>query len=354
MKERLQELKDQGKTVYSFSRLGTMNNCEYEYYNTYMLKNRGIENIYTVMGSSIHDGTESLYKGEMNPKDFKESVENKLIESELLGITFPSDKIGDSWKADVNHFLANFKKIDKKAVLEKLIVFEVSDGIYFQGYVDAIMPSDKGKPYIDVVDWKTSSKFTGKKLTEAGRQLLLYNIGLDQVTNVKVDKVVWFMIKYVYVCSQGKKAVKKKMCNRGKWVKEIRNQLHKLLEKSGVEDFEVEILLDKAVEDNNLSCLPKEIQEQYWLEDCMVEYDITDEKINEVKEYVVDTVQKIENKNPSDESEWKPKKIDKYDSFYCSVLCGHRKTCRFYKEFLDNNSNDFTKKKKDDDFDLFG
>ncbi|WP_233499524.1 hypothetical protein [Bacillus velezensis] len=76
-------------------------------------------------------------------ENLKRDFENRLIELELNGVNFPSDSIGDSWKADVGHFLNNFNKIDSKMVLEKLLVFEISDGIYLQGYVDAILPVKK-------------------------------------------------------------------------------------------------------------------------------------------------------------------------------------------------------------------
>ncbi|MGG1363561.1 PD-(D/E)XK nuclease family protein [Bacillus velezensis] len=351
MKEKLNELRQQGKNIYSFSKLGTFNNCEYEYYNTYVLKKKGIDNIYTLMGSELHNGIEKIYKNELDIGEFKKGFENRLIELELNGVNFPSDSIGDSWKADIGHFLNNFNKIDSKMVLEKLLVFEISDRIYLQGYVDAILPSEKGKPYVSIYDWKTSSKFAGKKLNEAGRQLLMYKLALEQTTDLKVDKILWFMVKYVYVCTQGKTKVKKKMCNRGKWVKEIRMQLEKEMRTLEYDDFEIDLLLDNAVKENNIDCLPEEIKNKYWLEDCLVEYEVTEEKINELKEYITDTVKKIENKDREDETQWEPVKIDKYNSFYCSVLCGHRKTCKFYKDFLNKSSNKFKKKDKTDLFD---
>ncbi|MDI3411787.1 hypothetical protein QKW52_22390 [Bacillus sonorensis] len=61
----------------------------------------------------------------------------------MNGINFPSETIGDSWKADVGHFINTFNKIDSKMILEKLLVFEIVDGVYLQGYVDAILPSKK-------------------------------------------------------------------------------------------------------------------------------------------------------------------------------------------------------------------
>jgi hypothetical protein len=351
---RLKELRANGEKVFSFSKLGSFHNCEYEYYNTYVKRSRGINNVYTELGSELHDNIEKIYSNQSDIEKFRESFENKLIELEMLNVNFPNDSIGDSWKRDVRHFLTNFNRIDKKMVLEKLIVFEIADGIYMQGYIDSISPSDKGKPHVDIIDWKTSSKFSGKKLTDAGRQLLMYKAGLESTSNYKVDKVMWFMIKYIYVCSKLKNGkIKKKMCNRGKWVKEMRNTLEKELYKLSMDEFEVELLLDKAIEENNIDGMPDKIKQLYWLEDCFVEYEMTDEKLEELKQYVVDTVEAIESKDPNNEDEWEPVKIDKYNSFYCSTLCGHRKTCKFYKQFLDDNADDFDKKKKDNLEDLF-
>lgn len=353
-KERLEKLKSEGKTVYSFSRLGTFNNCQFEYYNTYVLKNRGIDNCYTLMGSEVHDSLEGIYSGEINEAKLKTNYFNKLNELEVLGINFPNEKIKNSWVADMNHFVNNFNKIESKMRLEELIVFEVKDGLYMQGYVDAILASEKGKPYVNVYDWKTSSKFSGKKLQEAGRQLLMYKFGLEQTTPMIVDKVMWFMVKYIYVCSMQKNGkMKRKMCNRGKWVKEIMTQVEKELHKLDIDEFEREMIIDKALQDNSLECMPKEIQDKYWLEDCVVEYEITDEKIDELKNYIINTVNEIKTKNSEDVSDWKPREITKYDSFYCATLCGHRKSCQFYKKYLDENSNDFEKKVKFDDFDIF-
>lgn len=354
-KAKLDELYKSGAKVFSFSKLGTFNNCEYEYYNSYVLKNRGINNIYTELGSLIHNNVEAIYDEKSNIEQFKNNYIDKLLELEMIDMKFPNDKIGDSWKKDVEHFLNNFNKMDTKIIQEKLIVFEIADGIWLQGYVDGIIPSEKGKPYINVIDWKTSSKFAGKKLSEAGRQLLMYKVGLEDNTPFKVDKVMWFMVKYLYVCNMQKNGkVKKKMCNRGKWVKEIKAPIEKELHKLNIDEFEIELLLDKAIEDNNLDCLPKSIQDTYWLEDCFVEYEITDEKVNELKQYILNTIELIDNKDHTNEDDWHPVEIDKQNSFYCSVLCGHRKTCKFYKKFLEENADSFDKKDKKDDFDLFG
>lgn len=350
MEKKLKELRENGVNVYSFSKLGSFNNCEYEFYNSYINKKETVPNIYTLIGSEVHNGIEQIYKKEINSVSFKENFENKLIECELLGYNFPNESIGDSFKKDMSHFMDNFNEIEGNKLIEKLIVFEI-DGIWLQGYIDCIIPSDKGKPYVDIYDWKTSSKFTGSKLTDAGRQLLLYKIGLEQSTNMKVDKVQWFMVKYVNVCFVQKNGkVKKKMCNRGKWVSDIKNYLEKDLTSLDMSELEISFKLDDAITNNNLDQLPEEIKNKYWLEDCIVEYDTSDEKIEEVKNFVKETVAKIENKVASN-SKWKPIEISKYNSFYCSVLCGHRKRCEYYKEFLEKNKDGFKKKQQSNEMD---
>ncbi|MBQ9589283.1 MAG: hypothetical protein IJR29_03760, partial [Butyrivibrio sp.] len=47
---RLQELYNKNISVYSISRLDTINNCKYEGYRTYILKEKGKPNIYAELG----------------------------------------------------------------------------------------------------------------------------------------------------------------------------------------------------------------------------------------------------------------------------------------------------------------
>lgn len=350
--QRLQSLWNRGVEVYSISKINSFNNCQYEYYNTYILKNRGKSNCYSEIGSVIHDSIEAIYKGEMRPEDIKKAYIDKMMELDLLGINFPSEKIKESFNADMSHFVNNFNKINSKMALEKFILFEPVEGVHMQGYIDAILPSEDKT--VSILDWKTSSKFSGKKLTEAGRQLVMYKLGIENNTSYKVDKVGWFMVKYVYVCSRYKNGnIKRSMCNRGKWVKEVEKQIKKELYDLKMDEFEVEMLIDRAIECNNLDCLPKEVQDKFWLEDCIVWYDITDEEVNELKNYVKSTVNAIISKDKEDKNDWKAVEIDRQTSFYCSQLCGHSSICEYYKKFLDENMDSFGKKNKIDEFDIF-
>ena len=187
---------------------------------------------------------------------------------------------------------------------------------------------------VNVIDWKTSSKFSGKaKLQEAGRQLLMYKLGLEATSKAKINTVSWCMIKYLYVCHVQKNGkTKQKMCSRRKWVKDMKSTFEKEMKNNGVDDLEVDILVEEAIKNNNIDNLPQYIKDKYWIEDCYVEYEVTEERIQELKEYVNNTIALIESKNPNDENDWKHADFEK-DSFYCNHLCNHRDTCKFLKEY---------------------
>jgi len=48
---------------YSFSRLESFHNCKRSYYNTYVLKNRGGDNIYSYLGTVCHELTQGIIEG---------------------------------------------------------------------------------------------------------------------------------------------------------------------------------------------------------------------------------------------------------------------------------------------------
>lgn len=330
--DKLKQLRADGHTVWSISRLNSFHNCEYEYFNTYILRNRGKGNCYTEVGSFVHDFIENVYKGNNNKNNFSEAFELKMAENELLGIDFPSDDIRKNFTEDILHYTNNFKLLDGKHLLEKLIVFDI-DGHYIQGYIDMIQVTyDKE---INVVDWKTSSKFSGKaKLQDAGRQLVMYKVGLESTSSkAKINTLSWCMIKYLYVCHVQKNGkTKKKMCSRRKWVKDMKPTFEKEMIKEGMDELEVDILLEQSVKNNSIDKLPDFIKDKYWIEDCYVEYEATEERIQELKDYVNNTIKLIESKNPNDELEWKPVDFEK-DSFYCNHLCNHREICPYLKEY---------------------
>ncbi len=316
---RITKLKEEGKTVYSISRLNTFNQCEYEYYITYILGNRGQDNCYSIAGTKMHDHLESIHNGESTEEEMKNDFENMLIEFELNGIEFPTSNIKANWVKDMRHFVNHFEKIDRKAVTEPLVLYQLDNGIWLQGYIDAIFPDDDGN--LVIIDWKSSSEFTGKRLTEAGRQLLIYKKALESQTSKKVSKVGWFMMKYVNVVWDNKI----KMYPRRNWVEKIKNELAKDL--AYEDEFVAELLIDRAIGENSLDSLPEYIQQKYKTEPAIVWYEVTSKKMQECEDYIKDTVKRIESKGENEEEYDNVSK----NKFYCNNLCNHRDVCKYRK-----------------------
>lgn len=331
LEEKMDLLKKDGHTVYSISRLNSFNQCKYGYNKTYNEKDRGKQNIYSIAGSSIHDALENIYKNNATKEDLIKAYEGTMKKCEMFGIKFPNEQIENNWKTDMGDFVNNFKKLDLKGVMEQFILFEILPDIWIQGYIDAIFANDDE---LLIIDWKSSSEFKGEKLVDAGRQLALYKLAIEKLTGRKVDKVAWFMMKYVYVKYSGRQ----KMCARRKWVKDISHMLKTDLKKLDTPEFVIPMMVEEAVKNNNLNNMPQEVQEKYKLEDCILYYDVTEKVIDELKQYIFDTVKAIES-----ETEWQPANVEK-ESFFCNTLCNHRDTCPYIKEynkqFLENKEED--------------
>lgn len=333
------KLREEGHTLYSISRINTFNSCEYEYYNTYIKRKRGVGNVYSEMGTWIHDAIEKAYRdSEFSRGKLNEGLHVKLMELDFLGIDFPNESIKSSFTKDVDHFTKGFSLLDGNFILEKMFITNISDDIILLGYIDAIQEDSEGKHHI--IDWKTSSKFTGKKLKEAGRQLLVYKLGLEQNSDIKIESIKWSMLKYVNVCWNLKNGnIKKKMVNRGKIIKEMKKTIEKELLVSGMDEIEVGMLLMEAEQSNSMKGLPNFIKEKYWIEDCFVEYNSSEESTDEMKDYIIETVKKIRSKHIENEDDWTPVDFKKDGTFYCNTLCSHRNTCPFIKEWNEENKN---------------
>lgn len=329
LQDKMERLKQDGHTVYSISRLNSFNECRYGYNKTYNERDRGKDNVYSIAGSAIHDVLENIYSDKATKDDLIKVYEGTMKKCEMFNIKFPTEQIENNWKADMGDFVHNFEKLDMKGIMEQFILFEVLPDIWVQGYIDAIF-ADGNELFI--VDWKSSSEFKGDKLVQAGRQLALYKLAIEELTGKKVDKVAWFMMKYVYVNYNGRK----KMSARRRWVKDISSMLKTDLKRLDTPEFVIPMMIDEAVKNNNLDNMPEEVKLKYKTEDCILYYDVTEEVIEELKYYIKSTVDAIEK-----ERQWEPPIIDKSQSFFCNTLCNHRDTCphikEYNKQFLEDN-----------------
>jgi ATP-dependent helicase/DNAse subunit B len=335
----LQKLFAEGKQVYSHSKLQSFNQCEYQYWLSYVCKPRrkGIDNIYSVAGGKLHDIIEKIYNNKATQIDLKQELDNIISDCELLGLEFPTEQIANNWKTAMYHFVNNFTKLNRKFKTEQFFVYQIFPDIYMQGYIDAIDDSDKNGE--DILDWKSSSAFSGEKEKEAGRQLIIYKLARE-AQGKKVNRVGWFMMKYLnlsYMQKNGK--VKTRELGRHEWISKCATMFTKDLSEYGLDDIEVGFAIEDAILNNNIENFPQEIQDKYTIDDCIKWYEVTDELVDETKQYIKDTIQKINDKI-DDEIDWQPiitigeQKVQDQKAFFCNTLCSHRKDCEYLRKYL--------------------
>lgn len=329
VKEKIKELRDKGIPIYSISRLNTVDNCGWEYWQTYMEHAEPKENIYSFAGTKIHTALEQL----QNNKDINlpKEIEDILNQAEILDIHFPSDTIKDKWVKDIRCFAQDYhKKEYKKWETEKLFLFELG-GKYLQGIIDLLVYNEDGT--ISIIDYKTSSKFSNKDLEEKGRQLILYGLAMEQM-GYKVKDLAWNMLKYVeisYPLKNGK--TKTVVAERGFILEKLKSDITKELTSSNVfTPLEVEEMVDNAVLSNSFDPLPSSIKSKYTIQDYMVYYDFTPERKIETQLFIEAKVNEIE-AFEDDKTYWTPKEINAGTSFYCENLCNHRDKCEYLKEY---------------------
>lgn len=313
---KLKELKAEGKTAYSISRINSFNECKHGYNITYNQKDRGENNCYGIAGTAVHDWLEDIANNKINSDELPNLLQGLLLDLELQGVQFPSEKIKDNWVKDMTHFAEHFEKLDVNGLTEMLVLYDI-EGHHIQGYIDFLLKDNEGN--VVILDWKTSSEFTGDKLRHAGRQLLIYKDAIEQTTNHKVDKVGWYMAKYCELEYNGKR----KTSARRNLIKDNKSKIAKELKNFYNDDMMVEMVLEQSLKTNKI---PDEIKEHFTIHPNIRYYDFTDADIHEARQYMVSTIENIEI-----EEEFKPKDGDMKKDFYCQFLCNHRKTCTYMK-----------------------
>lgn len=361
---KLQELFDKKIPVYSFSKLNSWNDCKYNWYKSYVLKERGKDNIYTKIGNVIHDSVENIYKNKGTLEEAKIKFNNTIKECKNKGIDFPnnppSTKI--NYIKNINHFFDNYNILDIPMKTEYFVLYKIprinnpsndEDYIWIQMYIDSIMPQLNGDGEIEsmiINDWKTSSKFDKDKLKNAGRQLILYKLGLEQQLHINVSKVGWTMLKYVNCCymTKGSKKnppkVKKSMQQRKDAVKYFKKKAVNYLINNNVDTIEAELLVANAINKNDMNLLPKDFLKTHWIEDCWLEYKINKNILNECIMWIKNTVKDIEiAMKKNDLNNYPPKEINDKSSYFCFNLCG-RPNCIYLTKYKQLNSYKFKNK----------
>lgn len=301
---------------YSHSRLQTFNQCKRSYYYTYIDKKQQKTGVYSELGTGCHSDLEDLYEGVtdvLTPNNFNKSW--KMCE--LFNISFPSSKydIKGNYKKDILNCYKVYNKRDDngKYISELGFILKIDKDHYIIGYIDLLILYEDGT--CDIVDFKTSSDFDTKHTIEAGRQLILYKLAIEQLYGIKVNSVAWEMLKYVSV-KVGENKLKTGVKGR-EWVNKCSSQIKTLMKKKGYDSSIIDMYLLQAISSNSIEKLPKEIQEQIKVDIYIRKYNVTDELIEEFWNHTKQTILNIELLT-DDIINWGTS----VDEFFCNNLCG--------------------------------
>ena len=195
--------------LYSHSRLGTYENCPFQYKLRYVDKVKPIlgNTIESFMGSMVHDSLEWLYKL---------AQDSNIVSKESL-IKKYSDLWSESWKDDIRVVKKeltadNFKETGKTCLemyydryypfdqaitigLEERMIIELPEEKKMQGYIDRL---DKiGDGHFSVHDYKTSSRVPPQAKADQDRQLGLYALAVKQkYPEVEKIDLVWHYVRF--------------------------------------------------------------------------------------------------------------------------------------------------------------
>lgn len=358
--EELQTLmKNEGVSrIWSWSKWNCFHTSPYEYFLKYILhkKEDRTDCIYTTTGGIAHDIMERRYTGKLPYEQMIDDFEDGWVTAfNIAEMKFDrnspekNDKISQKYYENLKHFFMNHTPLKYKPVIEQFVKAKIGDNL-FQGYIDVCFKDDEGN--FNILDWKTSSIYKGKKAENECGQLVVYAIGLNQ-QGVPMDKIhiCWNFLKYVSIqYEQANGAVKTREVERCKIGESLQTNAKMWLKKLGYAD-QVDDYLKLLLDTNNIECLPKEVQEKYIISDCYVYVPLTDELINRWKETIISTINDIElrekdyEETQSDKAFWDTDKSVEAQSYYFSTLCGYSPNLHLpYKAYLER-----TEKAKDGD-----
>ena len=333
--EILDEIQAKGGTVYSISRLNTINQCPYSAYLQYVKGVRSKDNCWSSLGGKVHTALEDCIHG-ADESIIEDAINEELEYLDTMGIEFPLDRNGnptlrENWIADMKGFAKHFKTPQGEFETEEFIICQIDDDSYMQGYIDLIRKNDDGT--ISIFDWKTSSQFDKDHLLQAGRQLVFYMLA-KQNQGYKVRDVAWVMLKYATVSWLAKNG--KKQTKTVEWRKlgtEMKKKIEKDMIEAGYNDIDIEQRLDWLIEDNDIVRQVPEVKEKYTLSPYVRYYDITPEIIEETLQYIKSGIAKFKQYGDIAEN-YKP--LDCYEnSFFCHNLCGFgRDKCSHFADYL--------------------
>lgn len=322
--------------LWSWSRVNCVHNSLYEYFLKYILhaKEDRDDSIYKVTGGISHDIIEKFYNGEIAYEQMVEEFKDGWLTAfDIAELKFnrsdstKNDSIAEKYYYDLENFFKTHQKISYKVQLEQFITVKIGEE-YYQGYIDCCF-KDKEENYV-ILDWKTSSIYKGAKAQNECGQLCMYAMALHQkgVPYEKI-KIAWNFLKYQSVTVEAKNGTKKvREIERYELGEKLQANAKMWLKHFGYEDELIEYL-DALAQTNDITVLPKEVQEKFELADCYVYVDLTEELIKHWESYIIETTKMIRDKeaeyeiNKDEHIWWEDEESVASQSYYFSNLCGY-------------------------------
>ena len=320
---------------------------KFEYLLKYILKSKEdrCDSCYTTLGTICHDTLEKFYEGKIEYKDmidnYNDGFTTAITIADLKFNRSDAEKnksIGEKYNENLVHFFKNHVPYKHKLLVEKPIVVNVDDNV-FVGYIDGLYKDDND--IYTILDFKSSSIYTGKTLEENSGQLTIYAIGLHQM-GIPYDKIKaqFNFLKYCTIKYEQKNgAIKYRNVERCKIGESLQSNAKTWLKHFKYEPDEyLKMLLDT----NSINCLPEEVKEKYEITDCHVSVDLRPEAIEKWFNMITDTLIDIELREKDYEETkslqcfWDDEEDVKAQSYYFANLCAYSATKHLpYKEYLE-------------------
>ena len=342
-------------TLWSFSRFDTYRTSKYVYFLRYILhmNEDDTTSAYAPLGGAVHDLIQGLYEGKYDMESLPDEFEDDwMMNIDIQNLKFDkSDEtknasISRKYYDDLTHFVTHYKMLPYKMHNEEFIPIKIADDIVFQGYIDAYYVDDNKN--ICIVDYKTSTKYSGSAIDDHAAQLLLYAEGMRQ-KGVPADriKVCWNFLKYVSVdYQQANGKIANTTIERYQIGEKLQSKAKTWLNKLGYKD-NADQYLAWMVEDNGIDRLPDEVKKKFAINDCYVYVDDIFEKYEKLKAEIIETVRVINEKTAQyqntqdDKLFWDDDDSLKKQSYYYSNLCGYSiNKVKPYAQWLDRQKED--------------
>lgn len=347
--------------LWSWSRYHCYKQDCYEYYLKYVIKKEEDRknSIYAVSGSHCHDIIENLYSNKIKYKDMIDAYEDSLLTMNIAELKYDrndadkNEKISNKYENCMRHFFKNHIMINHPCRIEHFITIRISKDIVLQGYIDFLFVEKYKDSYgnkrtrIKIIDWKTSTRYTGEKIDKESGQLLIYAEGIHQILGIPLKDICceWNFLKYVTVTYELKNGKKKdRHIERNIIGQSLINTAKLWLNHFGYSN--VDDYIENMVLENSINGLPDKVREKFVIKDCYVAVPLSEEKIDMLKQDIINTISEIkekENKYQETKDEnlfWKD--ITEADIFRVNTLSGYsRRLHKPYDKYLKANENNF-------------